>query len=116
MLYVWADANYEWAKKKYNKKPQIVTVAHEKLLVLVLTSSSSFSQHTTSQIQLYLTKDGFVEINSIWRPQTRSVSNECQNTKRWMDKWHLEPNHVIGKKSNYSKSSFIKLIPDLDVF
>lgn len=52
-------------KKKYNKKPQIVTVAHEKLLVLVLTSSSSFSQHTTSQIQLYLTKDGFVEINSI---------------------------------------------------
>lgn len=52
-------------KKKYNKKPQIVTVANEKLLVLVLTSSSSFSQHTTSQIQLYLTKDGFVEINSI---------------------------------------------------
>lgn len=52
-------------KKKYNKKPQIVKVAHEKLLVLVLTSSSSFSQHTTSQIQLYLTKDGFVEINSI---------------------------------------------------
>lgn len=52
-------------KKKYNKKTQIVAVAHEKLFVLVLTSSSSFSQHTTSQIQLYLTKDGFVEINSI---------------------------------------------------
>lgn len=52
-------------KKIQQKKTQIVTVAHEKLLVLVLTSSFSFSQHTTSQIQLYLTKDGFVEINSI---------------------------------------------------
>lgn len=46
-----------------NEREEIV--AHGKLLELVLTSSSSFSPHTTSQNQLLLTKDGLVEINSI---------------------------------------------------
>lgn len=47
-----------------NEREEIV--AHGKLLELVLTSSSSLSRnHTTSQNQLYLTKDGLVEINSI---------------------------------------------------
>lgn len=66
-------------------------VSNKKLFVLVLTSSSPFLLHTTSQIQLQLTKDGFVEINSIWRPQTEvSQMNVKTRSDEWInDIWKL---------------------------